>query len=49
MMNDLLRSPEKTFYHIKRYAASVISVIAYGHRASSFDKFWAKVYIFSFA
>lgn len=48
MMNDLLHSPEKTFYHIKRYAASVANVIVFGHRASSFDSFWSKVCITPF-
>lgn len=48
MMNDLLHSPENTFYHIKRYAASVVSVIVYGHRASSFDSFWSKVCVAPF-
>ncbi|KAI9836035.1 MAG: hypothetical protein M1819_001646 [Sarea resinae] len=40
LMNDLLDSPDKFFNHIRRYTASVASVIAFGHRGPTFESFW---------
>lgn len=43
LTNDLLDSPEHCFYHVRRYAASVATVIVHGFRAPRFDSFWSKV------
>ena len=40
-MNDLLDNPRGFYDHVKRYNASVASILTYGQRGPTFDSFWA--------
>lgn len=39
---DLLTTPEDFSEHIKRTTASTSSIVAFGHRASTYDSFWVQ-------
>ncbi|KAF2113642.1 cytochrome P450 [Lophiotrema nucula] len=41
MMRDLAASPEQFIFHLKRTTASVASIVVFGHRAPTWDSFWA--------
>lgn len=41
-MNNILDHPDQAFDYAKLYAASVASVIVYGHRAANLESFWCK-------
>lgn len=40
-MNDLLDNPEGFYNHVRRYTASVASILTYGQRGPTFESFWA--------
>lgn len=41
LMNDLLDKPEGFYNHVRRYTASVASILTYGQRGPTFESFWA--------
>jgi len=41
LMKDLLENPSGFYDHIRRYTASVGSVLVFGHRGPTFESFWA--------
>ncbi len=41
LMNDLLDNPEGFYNHVRRYTASVASILTYGQRGPTFESFWA--------
>ena len=41
LMADLLHDPNGFYNHIRRYTASVASVLVFGFRGATFDSFWA--------
>ncbi|KAK5451326.1 hypothetical protein LTS15_008090 [Exophiala xenobiotica] len=41
LMADLLNDPKGFYNHIRRYTASVASVLIFGSRGATFDSFWA--------
>jgi hypothetical protein len=43
LLNDLLASSDDFFNHIRRYTASVASILSFGHRGPTYDSFWAHV------
>ncbi|KAJ5982934.1 hypothetical protein N7481_005033 [Penicillium waksmanii] len=43
LLNDLMNTPDGFFNHVRRYTASSASVLAFGHRGSTFDSFWGHV------
>jgi hypothetical protein len=46
LMNNLLDHPENFYNEIRRYTASVASVLVFGHRGPTFESFWAHVWKF---
>lgn len=44
-LNDMLEKPELMYDHVRRYTASVIGAILYGHRASTFESPFGRVRI----
>ena len=43
LMAQLLDQPDKFFHNVKRAAASIGTIMLYGHRAKEWDGFWASV------
>lgn len=41
LMSDLLIDPKGFYNHVRRYTASVASVLVFGHRGPTFESFWA--------
>jgi cytochrome P450 len=41
LMADLLNEPKGFYNHIRRYTASVASVLVFGSRGPTFESFWA--------
>lgn len=41
LMADMLNNPKGFYNHIRRYTASVASILVFGSRAPTFDSFWA--------
>lgn len=41
LLADLLNEPKGFYNHIRRYTASVASVLVFGSRGPTFDSFWA--------
>jgi cytochrome P450 len=41
LMADMLNDPKDFYNHIRRYTASVASILVFGSRGPTFDSFWA--------